>query len=114
MYSQKQSYQLVKDGYRLSTKNIVVRKIIKDTNKIIWSIQHIWRCKFKRRIIITSEERFTTELPDYFFVIRKTEVGAYNYFQMDDSSYTVESRGLIKNCTPKLIEYLTKNNILKL
>lgn len=114
MYSQKQSYELTRNGYTLRVKNIVVRRIIKNSNKIEWSVQHIWRCKFKRQITVTNPERITTELPAYFFETRTTEVGAYNYFQMDDSSYTVEHRGLIKNCTPKLIEYLTGKGLLKL
>lgn len=114
MYTQKQSYQLTKDGYMLSSKTIVVRGIHKNKPQITWSIQHIWRSKFKRKIIITDPVKNVTEVPENFIETRTEERLSCNYFQMDDSTYYVQIRGLIKNCTPKLIDYLTEKRLLKL
>lgn len=114
MYTQKQSYELIKNGYHLSSKTIIVNKLHSNEPKITWCIQHIWKCKGKRKIFISDPNRQTTIIPESFIKVRTEEVLASHYFQMDDSSYSVQIRSLIKNYTPKLIQYLTEKGLLKL
>lgn len=105
MYTQKQSYFLVKNGYKLTTNNHIISYLHKTENRVKITLQHIWRSFGKRRYIVTKDLGWF-DIDAKFIKTRQEDRLASNYFQTDDMYYSIEIRSINKKRIPELIESL--------
>ena len=105
MYTQKHSYFLVKNHYKLVSKKYSVSYIHKEESRVKISLTHLWKSPGLKRQIFTIDLGFFNIDPKYIKT-RKEDRLASNDFQTDDMYYSVQIRYIDKKQIQKVIESL--------
>lgn len=105
MYTQKISYQLVKDGYKLVEKKYLIGNVHKDTDCVLISVAHRWTSHklYKKPKTFTNKLGWI-EVPSEYIEIERKQFLSSNYFQTDDMYYYVDTRVINKKYQNKVIE----------
>ena len=105
MYTQKESYFLVRNGYKLTKNGHIITYLHKSENRVKVSLQHIWKSFRLRRQIFTKDLGWF-DIDPKFIKTHQVDRLASNYFQTDDMYYSLEVRSINKKRLPELIESL--------